>query len=168
MEKKRVFENRLNRFSISEEMKEKYLGVYDQMAAAEKISEDEVQSRLRRIFFAGYITETGRVLYRHKEIERFKAKFCLLKIDTDKNLLRGMNASATWPADNLQPKGKVKVYARGDIFKPELYLRDILAQIPAERLTGVTAISLKLDDMFPEYGYNILADAYEYKIGLWG
>ena len=168
MENKQVFENRLNRFSISEEMKEKYLGIYDRMVAAQKISEEEIQNRLRRIFFAGYITKSGRLLYRHKEIERLKAQFCILKIDTDKNLLRGLNASATWPADHLRPKGKFRVYVRGDLFSPELYLRDILAQIPVERLDSVIAISLKLEDMFPEYGYNILADAYEYKIGLFG
>lgn len=166
MENKRNFENRLNRFAISEEMREKYLGVYDRMVAAQEIKEEELQKRLCNIGFAGYVTKSGRLLYRHKEIERYKAQFCLLKINTDKNLLRGMDALATWPADHLQPKGKFRVYVRGDIFTPELYLRDILAQIPADRLNGVTAISLVLDDTFSEYGYNLLADAYEYKIKL--
>lgn len=166
MEKK-TFENRLNRFNISEEMKAKYLKVFDQMAAAQTISEEKVQWRIRNIGFAGYTTSSGRLLYRQKEIERFKAKFGLLSIDTGKNLLRG-NALAVSPADNLQRKGKFKVYVQGDVFSPELYLRDILAQIPDERLEGVTAISLKLADLFPEYGYNLLADAYEYKIELFG
>ena len=166
MENKRIFENRLNRFAISNEMKEKYLGIYDRMVAAENISEEEIQYRLRNIGFAGYVTRSGRLLCRHKEIERYKAQFCLLKVDTDKNLLRGMDVLATWPADSLQLKGKYRVYVRGDIFNPELCLRDILAQIPANRLKGVTAISLVLDDTFSEYGYNLLADAYEYKIKL--
>ena len=163
---KRVFEHRLNRFAVSEEMKEKYLQVFDQMVAAQNISDAEVQNRIRRIKFAGYVTATGRLLYCQKEIDRCKAQFRLIDVDDTKNLLSGMNALVTRPADHLQRIGKFRVYVQGDIFTPQLYLRDILAQIPAERLNGVTAISLKLDDMFPAYGYNILADAYEYRIGL--
>ena len=167
MEKK-AFENRLNRFAISGGMKEKYLRVFDQMVAARKMSDEEVQNRMHTISFAGHVTAKGRLLYRKCDIARSKADFRVLSITTDENLLRDVVVLATRSADDLQLKGKFKVYVQGDVFTPKLYLRDILAQIPAERLEGVTAISLKLDDMFPEYGYNLLADAYEYKIELFG
>lgn len=163
------FVNRLLSFSISHEVEEKYCGIYDQMAAGENISAEDLEKRAESIAFVGHMFG-NRLLKTETELRKAgrTAVLCEIPVNPHANLL-GLHVLRHYEAgqDDLSRLFTIRVYREpAKNGTPFLSLNDVLAQIPKPLADRVAAFALCLDDNYVEDGYKHLAEAYEFKIEL--
>lgn len=159
------YEERLNRFHLSDEQRKKYIGINEQIQCACVKTPDELEKLGEHIAFAGFVKD-GRLIVCDEEIRK-GASLCLLPVATSADLLNLKDLKAARPAPPLVSLGVIKVYKHAYADEePHLTRGDVLAQIPAELSGAVVAFCLHLEKKFSINGYNLLAQAYEYKVEL--
>lgn len=161
------FEKRLNRYNLTEAQREKYAGIYNRMQAARTQTKTDLKKLAERISFAGFVKGKKKLALTDKEIRTGKGALCLVPVETSTNLLNVCSLVDARPAPQLRSLGLITVYEPAAVDEePHLTALDVLAQIPTEFADKVSAFCLRLEDKFALNGYNLVAQAYEYKVEL--
>lgn len=165
MEKK--FEKRLNRYNLTDAQREKYVGINKRMQSARAKAKDELKKFAERVSFAGFVKGMHKLILTDKEIRKGNTSLCLVPVGWTENLLNVRSLADARLAPQMQSLGVITVYEPADVDeKPHLTMLDVVAQIPSEFADKVSAFCLRLEDKFALNGYNLLAQAYEYKVEL--
>ena len=161
------YEQRLNRYHLTEAQKEKYAGIYNRMHAARTQAKEDLNKMAQRISFAGFVKGKKKLALTDNEIRKGNAALCLVPVEVSTNLMNVRSLADARPAPQLRSLGLITVYEPAAVDeKPHLSALDVLAQIPAEFADQVSAFCLRLEDKFELNGYNLVAQAYEYKVEL--
>ncbi len=161
------FEQRLNRFNLSDTQKEKYTRVYQLMQEAASKTGEELQILAEHIAFAGLVKGNKKLILSAKKADRKKLSLYLLPVAVSEDLLKFNDLSDARLAPQMRSLGIITVYKRAYADEePHLTRRDVLAQIPMELADRVSAFCLHLEEDFVLSGYNLIVQAYEYHIEL--
>ena len=161
------YEQRLNRFSLNDAQKEKYVGIHTQIQSARTKAKEDLKKFAEHVSFAGFVKGMKKLTLIDKEIRKGNAALCLVPVASTANLMNVRDLAAARLAPQMQSLGMITVYEPADADEePCLTTLDVLAQIPAEIADKVSAFCLRLEEKFALNGYNLLAQAYEYQVEL--
>jgi len=168
---KAYFMERLCRFNIPMCTTVKYHDIYERMARAAALNEAEINDRVARIAFAGYIARGTQLIASDSDIEvglnRCNLKLCRIPVLPNTNLVNLHTIRHYRQADDLKQIAIEHIYVEpAEDGTPHLTIADVAAQLSQVDAERAKAFALRLKDDFVETGYLHLAQAYEFQIEL--
>lgn len=162
---------RLNRFNVPVCVTLKYHEIYEKMSRGAALEKAEVEDRLSRIFFAGWVTRGVHLVTSDSEIktlqDRCAADLRRIPVLPESNLVN-MHIVRRFRSVDLKHIGTTCIYVEpAENGTPCLTMADVVSQLSPVEAAKAKAFVLRLKDDFAETGYLHLAKAYEYQIELY-
>ncbi len=168
----KAFTERLERMHVDAALKEKYLTEYKRLLGMRNDSHYKVEQCLPHIKFACFCHDTQHISSEPKLMKVLASGNnvelrVFPNLGTTDNLLGRLNDSSV-ETPKLKPLTKIRVWQESAPSElPNLTLREIVTQIPHCLIDKVEAVCLlSEEDNIMRDSYNVLMNAYEYRIWL--
>ena len=172
--KPEILERKMNRFYLSEKIKNKYRRINNYLIDVAKLSPQEIEKRVAEMdmVFVAHVAKKKRknklILERQRAILN-PCGYTIVNISADENIMQLVDVKNT---QKMPPTWQIFAYKT--VFvpadkddNPQLTIKDILRQLPLNLLETAKGFSISLEENFAENGYNVLLDAYEYEVHLY-
>ena len=170
--KKNFLERKMNRFYLSEKVKNKYRCIIDYLAAARQISKEERTMRAKDLLFIAHVypqQKKNKLILGRDKVILNPCGMAIVSIPKNENIMQIVDVKCKQNLpENWQISKRIKVYVPADVDgNPQLTIEDVAAQLPKDCVDVVKGFALQLKDDFFINGYNHLLDAYEYNVCLY-